>query len=1037
MKTRGLTEFFVRQPLLYWSAVAAIVIGGVLSFIQMPKLEDPAVAVKQAAVVVVWPGASAHDMELKVAQVMEDQLRTLPGVDEIQTECQRGMAQFTVKLRMDVLNEELEQRFDLIRRKANDVKMSLPQGCYDPIVVDDMMDVYGLFYGLTADGYDYTEMERYAKLIRRELLTVEGVKRINIVGTRSEVINVTLSKDKLSRSGLLPMQVMMGLQNACQTVNAGRMTVGEERVDLQVSDAITSEAEVRDLLIKTADGKMLRLGDIADVERTYQEPQMKGFFVNTKPALALCITLQDGVIVPDVGKAVDKKLAEVMAKQVPAGFATEKVFFQPDKVNQAIGAFMVNLLESVLIVIIVLMFTMGFRSGLIIGVGLALTIGLSFPILLTMGSTLQRISLGAFIIAMGMLVDNAIVIMDGILIDKQRGLGPKTYLYRIGDNTAIPLLGATIIAISAFLPAFLSQDSAGEYCRDLFLVICVSLLASWVLALVQVPMCAKLWLPARPEKQKDEEQYNSRIHRIFRKILTTLLGYKTATIATAVVLLVLSIAGMKFVKNMFFPDFDYAQVVMEYDMPPQTSPDRVRHDLQEIAQRVMQNPEVKFTAASMSGAPARYSLVRPMHSGGDNYGELTIECADFKTVNRLIDKIQDSLRRDYPDATIRFRHYNFSVGTSHPVEVQFRGPDPAVLRRLCSQAEEIMRGSKYVDAYTVGSNWQPRTQQLVAQYAKADALRAGIERTNVADALQAATDGLPVGVVYDGDRQVVINMKIRNENGTALTDLTSAPVWTMPGLAGGGTSTPLSAVVSDFDFGWDEPYVLRINGERTMEAQCDPDYSLRDATPAKVVDDIREQIEQIEVPDGYTMRWAGEAKSSGDATTKLLGQAPFVMFIILTILLLLFRSWKQVILILLCLPFIICGITPALLVFRQPFTFMAIIGLLGLVGMMVKNGIVLVDEINRLRYEEKRPAYEAVVAATISRVRPVIMASATTILGMAPLLGDPMYGSMAICIMSGLAVGTLITLVLLPILYSAFFHVEPTPKPLPRGGEFE
>ena len=1025
MKTRGLTEFFVRQPLLYWSAVAAIVIGGVLSFLQMPKLEDPAVAVKQAAVVVVWPGASAHDMELKVAQLMEEQLRTLPGVDEIQTECQRGMAQFTVKLKMDVLNEELEQRFDLIRRKANDIKMSLPQGCYDPIVVDDMMDVYGLFYGLTADGYDYAEMERYAKLIRRELLTVEGVKRINIVGTRSEVINVTLTKDKLARNGLLPTQVMMSLQNAGKVVSAGKFTTGDQRIDLQINNEISDEHDVADLLIKTMDGKTLRLGDIADVERTYQEPQTKGFFVDTKPALALCITLQDGVIVPDVGKAVDKKLAEVMGKQVPAGFETQKVFFQPDKVNQAISAFMVNLLESVLIVIVVLMFTMGFRSGLIIGVGLALTIGLSFPILLTLGSTLQRISLGAFIIAMGMLVDNAIVIMDGILVDKQRGLGPKTYLYRIGDNTAIPLLGATVIGISAFLPAFLSKDSAGEYCRDMFLVICVSLLASWVLALVQVPMCAKLWLPARISKNEGAEEYNSRIHRVFRSIVTTLLGHKTMTIAFSVILLVICVSGMKYVKNMFFPDFDYAQVVMEYDMPPQTSPDRVRHDLQEIAQRVMQNPEVKFTAASMSGAPARYSLVRPMHSGGDNYGELTIECADFKTVNALVDKIQDSLRADYPDATIRFRHYNFSVGTSHPVEVQFRGPDPAVLRRLCAQAEDIMRQSKYVDAYTVGNNWQPRTQQLVANFVKADALRAGIERSNIADALQASTAGLPVGVLNDGDRQVVINMVVRNEDGSSISDLSDIPVWAMSGLTSGRQlGMPLSGVASDISLGWDEPYVLRINGERTMEAQCDPNYRLSEATPAKVLDDIREKIEQIEVPQGYTMRWAGEAKSSGDSTDKLLGQAPFILFIILTILLLLFRSWKQVILILLCLPFMICGITPALLVFRQPFTFMAIIGLLGLVGMMVKNGIVLVDEINRLRYEEKRPAYEAVVTAAVSRVRPVIMASATTILGMAPLLGDPMYGSMAICIMSGLAIGTLITLVLLPILYSAFFHVQ-------------
>ena len=1045
MSIKKITEFFVRQPMLFWSAVVAVLIAGVLSFLQMPKLEDPAVAVKQASVAVIYPGASAHEVELKAAQVLEDQLRSLPDVKEIRTECQQGMALLTVEFEMTVLNSELEQHFDLLRRRVNDAAIFLPSECYAPIVVDDMMDVYGIFYALVCDeGYSYPEMERYAKLIRRELLKVPGVKRINVVGARQEVINIRLSKELLARNGLVPTQIMLNLQQAGKTVNAGKYENGDQRINLSVTGALEDEQSISNLLIKTAEGKIVRLGDIATVKREYQEPQTNGFFVNGKPAVAICLTMQDGVVVPDVGKAVDKRLAEVMQERIPVGMNMEKIFFQPDKVSDAISGFMVNLLESVLIVILVLMLAMGFRSGLIIGFGLALTIAVSFPILLLIGSTLQRISLGAFIVAMGMLVDNAIVIMDGILIDKQRGLGPKTYLYRIGNNTAMPLLGATIIAISTFLAAYMSPDSVGEYCRDLFLVFCISLFISWALALVQVPVCAKQWLSPRDEK-KTSNAYDSKMHRLVRKIITTLLGYKTATVCVAVALLALSGWGMMNVKNLFFPDFDYAQFIVEYELPTQTSPDHVRHDLLEMSEGLLKNPKVDRVAATMGNAPAHYCLVRPMNAGGENYGELMVDCHDFKTVNEVIAQVRDSLRQQYPDAYIRFRHYNFSIATSHPVEVQFMGPDPAVLRQLEQQAEDVMRKSQYVDPYSISSNWKPKDKVLVADYARQHALRAGIERGNVADALRAATDGLPVGVLHDGDKQIVVQMQIRDEQGGKIKDLNDIPVWSMAnvnidpdalsGLATGATSTsdlsekmfrssPLSNVASDIALAWDEPFIYRVNGERCIEAQCDPNTDLFQGTVASVMSDIRADIEAIPLPEGYSLVWAGEGKTSDLATKLLMKYTPVTVLIILTTLLLLFRNWKEVGVVVLCIPFVICGIAPSLLLFRQPFTFMAIIGLMGLVGMMVKNAIVLVDEINRLYKEERRSAYDSVVTATVSRVRPVIMASATTILGMAPLLGDPMYGSMAICIMSGLAIGTLITLVLLPVFYAAFFKVQ-------------
>lgn len=1034
----------MKRPTLFWSLMTFILIAGVLAFLQMPKLEDPAVSVKQAMVIIPYPGATAHEVELKVTQTMEDELRALPNVKKIKSECQNGMATFTVEFQMTVLQKDLEQHFDLLRRKVNDSRSKLPQDCYDPIVIDDMMDVYGIFYAFTGEGYSYPELYKYAKLIRRELLGVKGVKRILITGNRDEVIQITLSKEKIARNGIIPTQIMMSLQNAGKTVNAGSYQNESDRLPLHVSSAVTDEKDIRNLLIRTPQGKTIRLGDIAQIERTYSKPQRNGFFVDGKPALAICLTMEENAIVPDVGKAVEKRLAEIMP-QIPAGMEMEKIFFQPDKVDEAISSFMVNLVESVLIVILILIFTMGFRSGLIIGFGLILTIAVSFPILLMCGTTLQRISLGAFIVAMGMLVDNAIVIMDGILIDKARGLAPKTYLYRIGQHTAMPLLGATLIAVSTFLAVYLSPDSAGEYAGDLFLVLCVSLLASWILALIQVPVCAKSWLPVREKTTQQPQIYHSPIHRFIRRTISLLVEYKKTTLATAFILLALCIFGMTKVKNLFFPDFDYKQFIVEYFLPSQTDPDRVRKDLLEISALLKKNPAIERVAASMGSAPAHYCLVRPMTSGGDCYGELMVDCKDYETVVAQIPAIRKLLRERYPDAYIRIRKYNFSIASSHTVEVEFSGPDPAILRKLSQQAEDIMRRCPYVDPYSVGNNWKPEGKTLTADYVREDALRSGIERSDVGNALLAATDGLPVGVLNDQDRTVLIHLLVRNADGSRITNLNDIPVWStlnlrmddneLKGLLTGSTkmdelqdqlfrSVPLGNVARQIRLDWEDNYIYRLNGQRAIEAECDPNTDLYEATPAKVVASIQKEIEDIPLPDGYKMRWVGEGELQGEAIGNLMKYMPVTLFIILGILLLLFNSWKKVILILLCFPFVFCGITPALLLFRQPFTFMAIIGMMGLIGMMVKNAIVLVDEINRLQQEEHLHPYHAVVEATISRVRPVLMASLTTIVGMIPLVNDPMYGSMAITIMGGLTVGTLITLVLLPIFYTALFHIH-------------
>ena len=1029
---------------VFWSFIVGIIIAGVISFNQMPKLEDPAVAVKQAMVIIPCQGASAHEVELKVAQPMEDVLRTLPQVRRIKSACTQNMAQISVEYDLSVKNSDLEQYFDLLRRKVNDNKMMLPQDCMDPIVMDDMMDVYGIFYSFSGDGYSYDELERYAKYIRRELLKVKGVKRITIGGTQREVINIIMEPDKIAQNGLIPTQIMMQLQSAGAVVNAGNFETGDQRLMVTVNDAIKDEEDIRNLQISTVGGGVVRLCDIARVERTYVEPQSRGFWADGKQALAICVSMSNDANVPKVGAAVDAKLNEVM-EYVPVGMDAEKVFFQPDKVDDAVSGFMINLLESVLIVIFVLMYTMGFKSGLNIGVGLVLTIALSFPILLMMGTTLHRISLGTFVIAMGMLVDNAIVVQDGILVDRKRGMPESKYLYKIGERTMYPLLGATVIGASTFMCIYLSPGSTGEYAGDMFLVLCVSLLVSWALALVQIPVFSKYLLKKElSEKELQNKDEDKKINRVLKKAVIKLVDHKIASVSVAVVCLALSGWGMTKVKNLFFPDFDYKQFIIEYSLPQEAGPNRVKHDLLEITEYLKSKPEVERVEACQGTAPARYCLVRPMGASGDSDGELIVDCKDFETVKQLIPSLRDELREKYPDAYIRLRKYNFSIATSHKVEAMFQGPDPAVLRNLSAQAEEIMRKSKYVDPYTVQNNWKPMTKTVVADYVQQDALRSSVQRGDVGNALLAATDGMPCGVINDKDKQVVVQLQMRNADGSKIEDLSNIPVWSMMnihvdneamgGLMTGATSqsdlmknmvrsTPLSSVVNSVDMQWDNSVVYRVNGQRAIEAECDPNEDIYEATVAKVMEDIQADVEAIPLPDGYTLTWVGEQDTSGEATEALVDFIPITFFIIFGILLLLFNSWKSIFVIVGCIPFVICGISPVLLTLHMPFTFMAIIGIEGLIGMMVKNAIVLVDEVNRLRKENQHP-YNAVINATVSRIRPVMMASLTTILGMAPLLTDAMYNSMAVCIMGGLFVGTIVTLILVPLFYTVVYRIR-------------
>jgi multidrug efflux pump subunit AcrB len=808
---------------------------------------------------------------------------------------------------------------------------------------------------------------------------------------------------------------------------------------MDVSGKIKSEQDIRDMIIRTVSDRQVKLGDIAEVKREYPEPQTNGFWVDGEPAIAILVSMEPDAVVTNVGKRTDRRMEELKSV-LPAGFTYDKVYFQPDRVSHAMSSFLWNVVASVLIVIGVIMLAMGFRSGVILGIGLALTVLGTFPVMLAVGGTLQRISLGAFIVAMGMLVDNAVVIIDGILVDRQKGLPPEKYLFRTAKNTAIPLLGATVIALVTFLPVGLSPDTIGEYASDLFYVLAISLIVSWLLALTQAPIFAAILLPKHYTGKNPGGELA--LHGFIRKALHLFMKRKLTVFIASMVCLAASIIWFTLVKVKFFPDFDYNQLYVEYTLPSQTSSERVKRDLLEITEKLSSYDEIVKIGVSQGGTPARYSLARATNFGGDNYGEIILNFNDYRDAYRLLPEIQQRIRDDYPDAYVRVRKYSLSIVTSHPVEVMFTGPDPAVLRNLSEQAQEVMRNSPMVDAGSVYDNRQPLAKTIYTQYAQQQAKSAGVGRQDIANALQASTQGLPVGMVYDDDKRLIIYLKVIDNDGKQMTGLEDIPVWGMiPNvvpddiniveLAQGNISTdeltddlfrsvPLGQVTDSIRIGWEEPVIYRNGCQRAILAQCDP---AQNSTPSVTKNSLKKQIEAIPLPPGYAMQWGGEGVMQNTAIMNIIGYVPLVLVIIFILLLLLFNSIKKMLLILFCLPFAAVGIVIALQLTDTPITFMGIIGMIGLLGMLIKNSIVLVDEITR-RINEKVDPYTAIIESTINRTRPVIMASATTILGMLPLIFDPMYGSLAVTVIGGLTFGTIITLVLIPIFYAILFKIK-------------
>lgn len=1025
---------------LVWFLIAVLLLGGIHAAYEMSKLEDPEIKVKIAMVVATRPGASATEMELEVTDPLERAIRTIGDVKYVQSWSRSDVAILQVELHPTTKDERLEQCWDMLRRKVNDIASDLPTGT-SVMVQDDFNLVYGMFYALTGDGYTEQELSDYAALIQRELTNLDGVGRVLIYGERENAINISLLPEKMASLGVSPAEVLTTLQGHNSIYYAGYYNNGDSRVRVTVADKFRTKEQIGQMIIQGHEDDQLRLCDIACVESGYAEPVRNQMKYNGETALGIAVAAASGTDIVKVGQAVEERLSELLHEQLPVGVVCSKIFYQPERVTDALMTFFVNLLESIVIVVVVLMLTMGLRSGLIIGFSLLTIVVGTFLLLGYFDGSMQRVSLASFILAMGMLVDNAIVIIDGILIDLKRGKTRREAMTSIGRKTSMPLLGATLIAILAFVPIFLSPDTAGVYVRDLFIVLAVSLMLSWMLALTHVPLMADRWLRTSADNDTDVALYDGRIYRVLRSTLHFGLHHRWTMIICGVVMITISGWGFRYVKQGFFPDMTYDQLYMEYKLPEGTNYTRVENDLSEIETYLRTRPEVTNITTSVGGTPARYNLVRSIATPSLSYGELIISFTSAKSLKKNIAEIQSYLTDNYPDAYVKLKKYNIMY-KKYPIELQIIGPDPAVLNSLADQVRNVMMQTPEVCLVT--SDWDAKRPILEVDYNQMLAGQAGIKREDISMSLLTATEGIPVGRFYEGKDENTIYLKIEESGGRAIDNLENVPIFSvLPNINGllseemllkvkSGTisredlihsllhTTQLAALGRGIEVEWEYPVVARYNGQRAQSVMCSPVDGVETEAARQIV---AEKIASIELPDGYSLRWGGEKEASDQTMHYLFKQIPLGVILIIAVLILLFKNYRKPMLILCCIPLLAVGIVGGMLLSGKVFNFCAIVGALGLAGMLIKNCIVLMDEINQ-QIADGKTAVTALVESSCVRLRAVMMASLTTILGMIPLLSDDLFGSMAVTIMGGLLFSTIATLVYLPVLYAIFFKIK-------------
>jgi len=1017
----NIARFWIDHRVVTLTLTTVILGGGLVAFNGMSRLEDPEFTIKDALVITPYPGASAAEVEEEVTDEIEAAAQKMGQLRKLESRSMRGLSTVTVSIKKKYDKRSLPQVWDELRRKIGDAQSGLPPGAGPSLVVDDYGDVYGVFVALLGDEYSYAELKKTADLLRKELLLVPDVARIDSWGERVEAIYVELQRERMSQLGIDPDLIADELRSRNVVADAGRVQVGPEYIAIIPTGDVDTVEEFGSLLVSRGAEQQIFLRDVAKIYRGYVEPPASLMRYDGHAAVGLGISTASGGNVVRMGEALEKRMQELLP-QLPLGIELGIISLQSRAVTQAIHGFTSSLAQAVAIVVLVLLFFMGLRSGLLIGAVLVITIVGSFIFLDPWGVALERISLGALIIALGMLVDNAIVVVDGVLVRQQRGMETRDAAIEVVKQSAIPLLGATAVAILAFAAIGTSDDSTGEFCRSLFQVVLVSLGFSWLTAVTVTPLLCVMFLPM-PERPPTAEgadagdPFDRGFYRSFRDFLRTCIRFRWLSLGLVFGLFAVSLWGFRFVDQSFFPPSTRPQFMVDLWFPQGQYIEATASAVERAEGFTEQLEGVTHVTSLIGKGGLRFLLTYTPEKENGAYAQLLVDVDDTSRIDDLIPRIEEGLGELFPDATVMAYRFELGPGASGKVRPRFSGPGPDELRDLADQAVAVLEADG--GAKGIRTDWRQRVKTLVPVLAEEQANRNGISRADVARAIAQGFEGVKVGVFRDGDLLLPIVLRAPAEERLDVGSIRSLQIWS----PAAGAMIPLLQVVAGFETRVEDEMIWRRDRKRTINVFADPVSG-----PASVLlDRVRPAIEAIERPPGYDLVWGGEFEDSRDARAPLMAALPAFVVMMIVITISLFNSLRQPAVIWLNVPLALIGVTAGLLVTRQPFGFMALLGFLSLMGMLIKNAVVLIDEIN-LQLSEGRSPLDAVLGSAANRLRPVAMAASTTALGMIPLLFDAFFVSMAVTIIAGLMVGTVLTMLVLPVSYAIFFRIPWQPR---------
>ena len=1002
------------QKIIYFF-LAVMLIGGIYSFFKLPKKEDSPFVIKQAVLVTQYPGATPQEVEKLVTEPIEREIQAMSDVFQIKSESYFGMSKISIELQPTLSPDYMPVKWDELRRKVANIQPRLPSGASSISVSDDFGDVFGIYYALTADeGYTYDDLRNWAQKIKTELSPVPGVQKVYLFGEQTQVVNVKISIPKLANLGIDPNAIQQVMQTQNLLVNTGDINTGNYQLRLRAEGTYKDIQDIRDQLIVTKSGGEVRLGDIATVERGYMDPPSNLMRVDGKRAIGIGVATGSKDDVVAVGNAVADHLAE-MEQLFPVGMDLKTIYPENKIADEANNGFILNLIESLLIVIVIIFIVMGSRAGMLVGSSLLFSVGGTLLIMLIWGVGLNRTSLAAFIIAMGMLVDNAIVVTDNAQVGIKRGLSRYQALIDGATKPQWALLGATFIAVCSFLPMYLAPASVAEIVKPLFIVLAVSLGLSWVLALTQTTTFGNFILKeAKPGENKDP--YDTKLYHKFESVLGRLIKRRYVTISTVVATLFLSLFVMSIMPQSFFPIMSKPYFRADLIFPEGYSIYDVETNVKKIEEEYLsKNENIKSYSFTLGGSPVRYYLASSSIGPKPNFANVLIETQDPEDAQAEEGKFYDYMVANYPNILTRSALFALSPVPDAAIEIGFIGDNVDTLVALTQRAQEIARN--YDQVMEVRNSWGNKVPVWKPLYSQEKGLRLGITRQQVAYSLRSATNGVPLGEYREGDVFMPILLKDADKDSISLNDIKTLPVYSAK-----GHSVKVEQVIDDFSLDYEFNVVRRFNREPCMLMQCEPKRGAN--TMAAFSHLWKEVQEKIQVPEGYKMTYFGEQSEQDKGNKAIAANIPLMFGLIYVTLLFLFpKYYRKPVLIMAMLPLIFIGVVLGLLVFGKSLDFFAMLGLLGLIGMNIKNAIVLVDEIG-LQLNAGLSPVNAVIEATKTRIVPVTMASGTTILGMLPLLGDAMFAGMAATIMGGLFVSTILTIFVLPVTYCVFFKIK-------------